>query len=672
MYGVTKMSEEFESDITDEQFIEQLKDYLEEHFFEQIIDLMPSSTYIQSLESEEMHNFFMKRADGFISLLRTAIIDIIAENNSTMSKERIKKEFANLNIKLSTESNRTLSNTSAESVNSPIVFNCVITGLNSREVYIYRAHFRCPMGHPEGEMNVDCNNKRELPNMLACPDCGEKLQVVPDKSLYKYLQRATLQEPPEESKEGNPLEFDAILSDLQVGDATVGNRKEIIGILRPLVDKKSLMDNKHKLVIDCKSVNDLEGHNELEFNDDELEKIKLEAQSQNFFTNVAKSFSPDVFADDLLMDVKKTIMLCLVGGMKVGNKRGDINILLLGDPSMAKSTLLKFASKVIRKSIYTSGRGASAAGITIGIVKRPDGTSIAQAGVLPLCDLGFAFIDELDKMNPNDRSGLHEAMEQQSVSISKAGHSMTLPARTAIIAAANPKGGKWIEEASVVDNINLLPTLLSRFDIKWCIKDIISRGSDELKADHILGTFGEETDPQYSIEDLTKLLNYVRKLKPVMTREAMVFLKEFFIMIRQKSIQDEQAIIDFRGFEGLIRLSYAHAKLHFKDKVEISDASAAVSLYESALSSFGFNLKTGNVQNKTFEQSDRDNQIELWWKVWRKVQDDNTKTVNERDFFDELLQYDKIWSEHKAEQFWNKLRNDGKILMTRFGYKRVD
>jgi len=123
--------------------------------------------------------------------------------------------------------------------------------------------------------------------------------------------------------------------------------------------------------------------------------------------------------------------------------------------------------------MYTSGRGASAAGITIGIVKRPDGTSIAQAGILPLCDKGFAFIDELDKMNPNDRSGLHKAMEQQTVSISKAGHSMTLPARTAIIAAANPKGGKWNEQAPVVDNINLMPTLLSRFDIKWCIRDII-------------------------------------------------------------------------------------------------------------------------------------------------------------------------------------------------------
>ena len=663
-------SEDFESNVTDEQFIEQLQDYLEEHFFEQIISLVPTSTYIQSLEATEMHEFFMKRADEFIPLLRRAIINILIDNIPTMSEERIKKEFVNLNIKLSTETNLTLSDTQAESVNSPIVFNCVITGLNPREVYIYRANYRCPMGHPEGEMNVDCNNKRELPS-LECVDCGEKLQIVPDKSLYKYLQRATLQEPPEESKEGNPLEYDAILSDLQVGDATVGNRKEIIGILRPLVDKKSLVDNKHKLIIDVKSINDLEGHDELKFDDDELEKIKLEAQSKNFFTNISKSFAPEVFADDLLMDVKKTMMLCLVGGMKVGNKRGDINILLLGDPSMAKSTLLKFATKVIRKSMYTSGRGASAAGITIGIVKRPDGTSIAQAGILPLCDNGFAFIDELDKMNPNDRSGLHEAMEQQTVSVAKAGHNMTLPARTAIIAAANPKNGKWVEEATVVDNINLMPTLLSRFDIKWCIKDIISRGGDELKADHILGTYSNEEEARYSIDDLMKLLNHVRKLKPVMTQDAMKHLKEFFIVIRQKSIEGEQAIIDFRGFEGLIRLSYAHAKLHFKNKVELEDVNAAVGLYEASLSSFGFDLKSGNVQNKTFEQSDRDNQIELWWKVWRKVQDDDTKTVNERDFFDEILQYDKIWSEHKAEQFWNKLHKEGKLLMTKNGWKRV-
>jgi replicative DNA helicase Mcm len=662
--------EHFESEVSDEQFVEQLTNYLENNYLEQILGLLPSATYMQSLESADMLDFFLKKPDSFIELLREAIIGIIAENNAGYSRERVASEYKNLNIVLSSESSQKLSDIKSELINSPIVFRCVITGLNPREAYIERAAFRCPKGHEQGQMNVSCNNKRELPT-IACPDCNEKLEVVPDKSIYKYLQRATIQEPPEESKKGNPLEFDATLADLQVGAATVGDRKEIIGIFRPMVDKKALLENKIKLMIDIKSVNDLEGHEEMTLDDTEIKHFKELAQSRAWLTNLAKSFSPEVFADDLLLDVKKTLLLSLVGGERVNNKRGDINILMLGDPSMAKSTLLKFADRVVRKSMYTSGKGASTAGITIGIVKRHDGTSIAQAGILPLCNDGFAFIDELDKMNPTDRSGLHEAMEQQTVSISKAGFSMTLPAKTTIIAAANPKGGKWQPEAPVVDNINLMPTLLSRFDIKWCIRDIVARGSDELKADHILNAYANVIESEFSVELMQKILNHVRHLHPVMTKEARGHLKEFFTSIRQKSIEEEQAIIDLRQLEGLVRLSYAHAKLYFKDEVTIEDVNSVISLYERSLASFGFNLSSGDVKQQTFEQNSKENQIELWWKVWRIVQDDETKTVDDREFFAEILKYDKIWTETKAEQFWNRLHKDGKILMTRDGWRRT-
>lgn len=662
--------EEFESDVSDEQFIEQLVDYLENHHYEEIVGLLPSSTYMQSLEQHDMTEFFLKKPENFVQFLREAIIQILIEANAGYSPEKIKNEYKDLNIVLAIQDNEKLSEIKSEKINSPIVFRCVITGLNPREAYIERAALRCPNACQQGFMNVSVNAKRELPNN-ACPDCGQKLEVVPEKSLYKYLQRATLQEPPEETKKGNPLEYDAILTDLDVGKATVGDRKEITGLFRPMIDKKALLENKIKLMIDIKNVNDLEGHEELNLSDEEEVQYRAMAQERSWLTNLAKSFSPEVFADDLLLDVKKSILLSLVGGERVNNKRGDINILMLGDPSMAKSTLLKFADKIVRKSMYTSGKGASAAGITIGIVKRHDGTSIAQAGILPLCNHGFAFIDELDKMNPTDRSGLHEAMEQQTVSISKAGFSMTLPAQTTIISAANPKGGKWQEDAPVVDNINLMPTLLSRFDIKWCIRDIVARGSDELKADHILNAYANEVVAEFSTEILQKILNKVRNLHPVMTDEARQHLKEFFTTIRQKSREEEQAIIDLRQLEGLVRLSYAHAKIYFKETVDVSDVNAVISLYERSLASFGFDLQSGNVKQQTFEQNSKENQLELWWKVWRVVQDDETKLVDYDEFMTEITKYENVWPEHKAEQFWNKLHKESKILMTRNGWRRI-
>lgn len=663
------MTEEYEG-VTDEQFIEQLADYLSQHHLEQILVLLPNSTYIQSLESSDMHDFFMKRPDTFVPLLKRAIINIIIENNAGFSHDNIEKEYSNLKINLSSESRQTLSNIKSESVNSPVIFNCVITGLNPREVYIERASYRCQKGCAEGEMNASCNSKRELP-FMACPRCGEQLIVVSDRSIYKYFQRAVLQEPPEESKKGNPLESDAVLTDTQVGDATVGDRKQIIGILRPLVDKKSLANNQHKIIIDVKSIDDLEGKQELLPTPEEIEKYKLASQSSDFLTKLAKSFAPEIFADDLLLDVKKTMLLCLAGGVKTDRKRGDINILLLGDPSMAKSTLLKFANTIIKKSMYASGRGTSAAGLTIGIVKRHDGTAIAQAGVLPLCNDGFAFIDELDKMNPNDRSGLHETMEQQSCSIAKAGIAMTLPARTAIIAAANPKGGKWNDGIQVVDNINLMPTLLSRFDLKWCIRDIVARGTDELKASHILNEYSNETVSEFSPIDLQKFLNHIRKARPVLSPEAKEQLRKFYVKIRQKSIAEEQAIIDTRQIESLIRMAFAHAKIYFKPIVTMEDIDVITSLYESSLASFGFDLQSGDVHMKTFEQGDRDNQIELWWKVWNNVKNKDTNHVDYKQFMDELSEYDKVWTEPKIERFWNKLHMDGKIIMKKDGWLKV-
>ncbi|SVE25485.1 uncharacterized protein METZ01_LOCUS478339, partial [marine metagenome] len=178
----------------------------------------------------------------------------------------------------------------------------------------------------------------------------------------------------------------------------------------------------------------------------------------------------------------------MAGGVE-GKKRADINILLAGDPSMAKSVLLVEADKITHKSMYTSGRGASAAGLTIGMIKTSDGRMLAMAGVLPLMSGGIAYIDEFDKMNKDDRSAIHPAMEQQKVTIAKAGTTLTLPAKTSILAASNPKFGRFDSSQTLTDNIDIPPPLLSRFDLIWVIKDEINIAEDLAKANHVLDTF---------------------------------------------------------------------------------------------------------------------------------------------------------------------------------------
>ena len=282
-----------------------------------------------------------------------------------------------------------------------------------------------------------------------------------------------LQEFMEDSVNNTPVIIEGLLTGDLVGSIFIGQKKRLTGVYRSIFNTKT---NENTILIDIISEKDLENSCDIMLAEDELDVIKKLISQDNFFTKICSSFAPQIYGYE---DIKKSILLQLVGGVG-GLKRGDVNVLLVGDPSMAKSELLKFAKKITQKSIYTSGKGSSAAGLTIGLVKLDSGKHIAQAGVLPLCSGGFAFIDEFDKMNTIDRSGLHEAMEQQTVSIAKAGFRMTLPSKTAILAAANPKFGTYDIEESLATNIDVPPPLLSRFDLIFLIRDTINSADDDL------------------------------------------------------------------------------------------------------------------------------------------------------------------------------------------------
>jgi replicative DNA helicase Mcm len=287
----------------------------------------------------------------------------------------------------------------------------------------------------------------------------------------------------------------------------------------------------------------------------------------------------------------------LAGGVN-GKRRGDINVLLVGDPSMAKSELLKFGKKITQTSIYTSGKGTSAAGLTIGMVKLSVGTMIAQAGVLPLCSGGFAFIDEFDKMNKLDRSSMHEAMEQQTVSRAVAGTQLTLPAKTSILAAANPKFGKYDPAESLGENINVPPALLSRFDLIWLIKDKVDLHSDMAKANHILNTYSDDKSiekPYLTPKQLMAYINHVRTAKPRLSNETRKEILKIYEKMRQLSKEDESALaIGTRQLEAIVRLSQAHAKLYFRDTVVGEEVDCVFDLLKETYKSFEMDIETGS------------------------------------------------------------------------------
>jgi len=306
-------------------------------------------------------------------------------------------------------------------------------------------------------------------------------------------------------------------------------------------------------------------------------------------------------------DVKEAIACLLFGGVpKVYpdgiRVRGDIHVLLIGDPGMAKTQLLRFVTKIAPRAVYTNGKGTSAAGITAAVVRdKVTGEFYLEAGALVLADMGVAVIDEIDKMDVKDRVAIHEALEQQSVSIAKAGIVATLNARCSTLAAANPAFGRYLPNRTVAENVDLPVTLLSRFDLIFILRDEPNAERDKSIADHITtlhagevpGGFGDTLSPDL----LRKYIAYARKyIKPTLSREAREKITQFYVQMRAKSREPNSPIaITARQLEALIRLAEAEAKMRLSPVVELSDVDRAIRLFMRYLQSVGIDVESGKI-----------------------------------------------------------------------------
>lgn len=461
-----------------------------------------------------------------------------------------------------------------------------------------------------------------------CSECGSRgpFSVNSEQSLFGNFQKVNLQESPGSVPAGRlPRYKEVILLNDLIDCARPGEEIEVTGVYRHNVDPSINITNGFPVfatVIEANYIRKMEdAHADMELTDDNIAEIRHLSKDPRISERIFASIAPSIYGHS---NIKRAIALALFGGQskEVGEKhriRGDINLLLMGDPGTAKSQFLKYVEKTAHRAVYTTGKGASAVGLTAVVHRDPVTREwTLEGGALVLADRGVCLIDEFDKMNDADRTSIHEAMEQQSISISKAGIVTTLQARCSVFAAANPVKGRYDPSLSFFDNVDLTEPILSRFDVLCVVRDTVDSTQDETLAKFVVDSHmrshpqkDEEFDPDMDTKQNSEMVEYsadgIELVSQAMLRKYLLYAKNnihpkladmdkekissLYIDLRKESMSSGGMPIALRHLESIVRLAEANAKVHLREYVREDDINTAIAvMLESFFASQKYSL----------------------------------------------------------------------------------
>ena len=634
-------------------------------------DLISFDNVFMALASETPAKFIETINSALVAVLRVEDPDYVSSIDITLFKARITNYSEHVPL-------RTIR---SKHIGKLIRVSGILMRASEVKPLLVQALFQCRICD---EKIPQTQEEGRYTEPARCPLCDKKtpMRLLSQESQFRDWQKVRIQESPEELPPGQmPRSLDIILEGDIVDISRPGDLVKVTGILETTPDfsRRGGKLATFNIFIDANGVEVAEKeHEQIEISEEDEKKIKELSEDPYVHERIFASIAPSIQGHNT---IKESIALLLFGGVSKtlpdGTRlRGKSNILMIGDPGTGKSQILKFVADLAVRALYTSGKGSSAAGLTAAVMHDADsGAMTLEAGALVLADQGIACIDEFDKMDPTDRTAIHEAMEQHTVSIAKAGIIATLNARTSILAAANPTLGRYESSLSVQDNIRLPFTILSRFDLVWIMVDTIEETKDRELAQFILNLHqmkkakGAPATPAVPQDFLKKYISYaIRYVRPQLTSEAAEVIERFYVDLRKSAEGGAAVPITARQLESLVRLSEARAKIALRPKVSKEDAQAAIRLMEDSLRMVALDRVTGKIDiDKLVSKmsASQRSSSDIIIKAIRDMESEGTSTVN-RDALVQRVVSMGLASE-QAEEVIKKLLAEGILYSPRDG-----
>jgi len=591
------------------ELIRRFNEFIESNYIKELMRVASSGESSLVIDFVELTKFDPDIAEMLLEepeeVVKAAEISLTNFDLPEIEKP-IRIRFTNL----SQEQKILIRNIRAKHLNKFLLIEGTVRQKSDVRPQVTSARFECPScGNIINVLQLDTKFKE--PTRCGCGRKGKfrllAKELVDAQGIV--LEEATKDlEGGEQPKRMNVLLKDDLVSPISEKRTNPGSTIRVIGSVKevPIILRQGGQSTKFDLIIEANHVEPLEeDYTNIEISKEEEEEIMELAGDKKLLPNLIQSLAPGIFGHD---KIKEALLLQFVGGMKKKRSdgvqsRGDIHILLIGDPGSGKSMLLKRAAVVAPKARYVSGKGVSGAGLTATVVRDEflSGWSL-EAGALVLANRGVVMIDEMDKMTNEDRAAMHEGLEQQTISISKANIQATLRCETTVLAAANPKFGRFDPYETISKQIDLPPTLINRFDLIFTIKDMPEEERDAKMAEFIL-KLHKSPQAQNAIIDTDMLRKYLvfgrQRMKPMLTNAAIKELKNYYIKMRSSGTSEEGGLksipISARQLEALVRLSEAASKLRMGKEVTKDDAKHAIGLLHYCLEQVGLDPDTGRI-----------------------------------------------------------------------------